>query len=443
MLTASQMLEMIRNGQVTAVQLVQAALDAIDQNEASLKAWVWIDREGALAQAAALDLHHRNGRPLAALHGIPVGLKDIVDTADMPTECGSIALAGRQPDRDAALVSSLRDAGAVIIGKTVTTAFAFMQPSVTRNPHNYDYSPGGSSAGSAAAVAAGHLPLAVGSQTNGSVIRPASFCGTVGLKPTEGMISRAGVLQTSQTLDQMGAFANSLEDVALICDVMAKNDRPAGATPGQGRQQLHAASRQTPAIAPKFVQVEMPYSDQLADDARSAFHKLTARLGVDVAVIDARTTLEDIVAVHNTIHHYEIARELADIRESHPHSFNDKVAKTLADGARISDQRYAAALAMRQQAIQIIDRWFDDYDVILAPSAAGEAPPFDDGHTGNPIFSTVWTLYGGPCLTLPLLASAKGLPLGVQLIGRRGSDADLLKAGRWILEVTGSGRQEK
>ncbi len=214
----------IRQGTLSSVDLVKACLARIDETDGQLKAWAHLDGEHALNQAEEMDSIRRAGRPVGPLHGLPVGLKDIIDTHDFPTERGTPIFSGRKPSNDAALVERLREAGAVILGKTVTTEFAFMHPAGTRNPHDPGYSPGGSSSGSAAAVAAYHVPLAIGTQTNGSVIRPAAFCGTYGFKPTRGVVSRRGVLQTSKSLDQVGVFGRTLEDVALLADVIGGYD---------------------------------------------------------------------------------------------------------------------------------------------------------------------------------------------------------------------------
>jgi Asp-tRNA(Asn)/Glu-tRNA(Gln) amidotransferase A subunit family amidase len=224
-LSATQASDLIASGRLKSVDLVQSCLDRIAQTDGEIKAWAYLDAENALEQAAALDRRREAGFATGPLHGLPVGLKDIIDTRDMPTERGTPIFKGRQSEDDARIVEMLREAGAVIMGKTVTTELAFVHANETRNPHNPDRTPGGSSSGSAAAVAAGHVPLAIGTQTNGSVIRPASFCGTFGFKPTRGAIPRTGVLQTSKSLDQIGVFARTLDDVALLTDAISGYDQ--------------------------------------------------------------------------------------------------------------------------------------------------------------------------------------------------------------------------
>ena len=225
LLSATEAARLIRDGIITSEQLVGACLTRIREVDPQVQAWAFFDPDYALAQARAADQFRLSGAPIGPLHGVPVGIKDIFDTADMPTECGSVLYAGRTPSRDATVTALLRAAGAVIMGKTVTTEFAYFSPGKTRNPHNPEHTPGGSSSGSAAAVAASMVPLALGSQTNGSTIRPAAYCGVIGFKPTHGLISRYGALALSRTLDHVGLFANSLDDVALLTEQIVGYDQ--------------------------------------------------------------------------------------------------------------------------------------------------------------------------------------------------------------------------
>ena len=442
MTSALQMVQMIHDGETTAVALVTAALDRIAETDDALKAWIWLDRDGALAQAQAMDQLRQSGRALGALHGVPIGLKDIIDTADMPTESGSVALAGRQPGFDAVLVSRLREAGAVILGKTATTPFAFMDPAATRNPHNLEYSPGGSSAGSAAAVAAGHIPIAIGTQTNGSVIRPASFCGVYGFKPSAGMIPRTGVLRTSETLDQVGVFARHYEDVALVGDVISEFDPVDPSSFCRPRPRLLNGVHSEPPVAPNFVWVEMPYFDKLSDDSREGMMAVLDALGGQVERLDAGGSFTGLVESQNIIHYYEIARNLAKIRENHNDTLSPQVSKLFAHGAMISDQAYQEATEIRNGAISYFDSFFNDFDAIITPSAPGEAPLFSEGSTGNPIFSTIWTLCGLPCLNMPILISENDMPIGVQLVGGPEEDDRLLRTGRWMLTTLNAAKAD-
>ena len=244
-----------------------------------MQAFAHLDPEHALAQARALDRHKANGGRIGPLHGIPVGIKDIFDTADYPTECGSPVLAGRRPDADAAVVRKLREAGAVIIGKTVTTEFAYFHPGKTRNPRDVTRTPGGSSSGSAAAVAAGMVPLAIGSQTNGSMIRPAAFCGVFGVKPSHGLISRAGALTLSRTLDHVGAFARSLEDLALILDCLVGHDPADPDSRPYASPSFRAGVAEPPPLPPSFAFVRTPMWDKADAEARGALEDFAKEVG--------------------------------------------------------------------------------------------------------------------------------------------------------------------
>ena len=278
-LTATQAAAEIARGAISAEDYTRACLDRIAAVESEVQAFAHLDPEHALAQARALDRHKADGGRIGPLHGIPVGIKDIFDTADYPTECGSPVLAGRRPEADAAAVRKLREAGAVIIGKTVTTEFAYFHPGKTRNPRDVTRTPGGSSSGSAAAVAAGMVPLAIGSQTNGSMIRPAAFCGVFGIKPSHGLISRAGALTLSRKLDHVGAFARSIEDLALILDVLAGQDPADPDTRPYAAPSFRAAAAEPPPVPPSFALVRTPMWDKADAEARSALEDLAKEVG--------------------------------------------------------------------------------------------------------------------------------------------------------------------
>ena len=433
MTSALQMAHMVREGETTSVALVTEAFDRIEKTDDQLRAWVWLDRDRALATAKNMDQLYHSGHALGQMHGVPIGLKDIIDTADMPTECGSSALVGRQPKVDAMLVSRLKRAGAVILGKTATTPFAFMDPVKTRNPNNFDYSPGGSSSGSAAAVAAGHVPVAIGTQTNGSVIRPASFCGVYGFKPTLGMIPRTGVLRTSETLDQVGVFTRYFEDLAMVGDVISEFDPLDPSSFCHPRPKMLENVSNTETMMPKFVWFEMPYFDQLSTDCREGMMSVIDALGGWVEQLDVEEIVGGLVEAQNIIHHYEIARNLAEIKENHNDTLSPQMAKTLTRGSNIGNDIYHKALELRTAAISYFQKVLNDCDAIITPSAPGEAPLFAENSTGNPIFSTVWTLCGLPCLTMPVLVSKNEMPIGVQLVGRLEGDAELLRTGLWLL----------
>ena len=430
-LTALEAAQRIRGGMITSEALVGACLERIAETDTEIGAWAHLDAEHALAQAREMDRIRQSGRPVGALHGIPVGIKDIFDTADLPTECGTAIHAGRRPDRDATVVSLLRQAGAVIMGKTVTTEFAFMHPAGTSNPHDHERTPGGSSSGSAAAVAAGHVPLAIGTQTNGSVIRPAAFCGIYGFKPTRGLVSRFGALQTSKTLDQVGGFARSLGDVAALCDAIAGFDRGDSATRARPKPQMLAGSRSDPEMEPNLAWFELPFNDKLDEDAAEGLRELIDVLGGRVEVIPAPSSFARAVECHKIVHEYEICRHLSEELETHWDLVSPTVQPVIERARTYTDEMYLEALAMVQGAEDYFNAFFADYDAILAPAATGEAPPLCSG-TGDPIFSTVWTFAGLPCLSLPLLTGSAGLPVGVQLIGCAEHDDRLLASANWL-----------
>lgn len=433
-LSAVEAADKIRKGSLSSVDLVKACLARIDETEGQLHAWAHLDAEHALAQAEEMDTIRRAGRPLGPLHGIPVALKDIIDTTDFPTERGTPIYKARQPNCDAALVERLREAGAVILGKTVTTEFAFLHPAETRNPHNTGHTPGGSSSGSAAAVAAFNVPLAIGTQTNGSVIRPASFCGTYGFKPTRGVISRSGVLKTSKSLDQVGVFGRTLEDVALLTDVIGGYDQTDALSFARPRPQMQAGSTADIGVEPDLVWFEAPYNDRLSDDARSGYDEVVNALGARVERVEISENMYNLVEVQRVIHEYEICNHLEKDFTDHWDQLSTSLQPIVERGSKISHAQYEDALEVMASGRTYFDEFFHDYDAIIAPSAAGEAPKFGNG-TGDPIFCTIWTLCGLPTLNLPLLVGANGLPIGVQLIGSIEEDDRLLRTANWMINT--------
>lgn len=432
-LSVRECVALISEGKLDSERLVADCIAVIDASDAALGAWIWLDREHALAQARAMDDQRRRGQPLGQLHGIPVGIKDIIDTSDMPTARGSAIYEGRETAQDAAIIEKLREAGAVILGKTVTTEFAFMHPAKTRNPHNPDYGPGGSSSGSAAAVGAGQVPLAIGTQTNGSVIRPASFCGVYGFKPSCGVISRRGVMQTSETLDQIGLFARDPADISLIADVIKGYDASDPASYLAPRPRMLSGYLADAPIEPNFAWIDLAYSDRYTTAVRDGFAELTDVLGKQVDRIPAPQSFTALPACQKIIHEYEIYRCLEIEREQHAEKLSETVTRVLEGAGLISQASYLEALEIRSAAIDWFDTFFHDYDAILTPAAPTEAPAYGHG-TGDPICCSIWTLCGLPCITLPLLAGIANLPIGVQLVGGTNDDERLLRTTRWLLD---------
>ncbi|MFO1039907.1 MAG: amidase [Geminicoccaceae bacterium] len=412
--------------------VVEASLERIGADE--LNCWKFLDPEHARAQADALDA---SGNRDAPLFGVPVGVKDIVDTADMPTENGSPLCAGRRPQRDAWVVSRLREAGAVILGKTVTTEFACFAPlGGTRNPHDPERTPGGSSSGSAAAVAAGMVPLAIGSQTNGSVIRPASFCGVHGFKPTMGLIPRTGFLTTAHSLDHPGMFADSLEGIALLMEVLAGYDPDDPTTSPKARRAFRKFVAEGPAAPPRLAFVRGPTWDMAEPATVTAFERLAAKLSAREVALPAE--FDDAVAVHRTLWTTELAFHLRRFLPEGRAQMSPELLALIDAGQATDAQTYLRALATRKDLIASLDRLFADYDAILTPAAPGEAPK-GIGATGSPAFCTLWSLTGVPAISLPLLTAPSGMPMGVQLVGAPGDDARLLANARWVREALSLG----
>ena len=430
-LSATDAARAIRDGAISSEQLVQACLARIREVEPQVEAWQFLDPTHAPAQARARDQDRSQGRTIGALHGVPVGIKDIIDTADMPTEDGTVLHAGRTPAHDAAVVAMLRAAGAVIMGKTVTTECAYFHPGKTRNPHNPEHTPGGSSSGSAAAVAAGMVPLALGSQTNGSVIRPAAFCGVYGFKPTHGLVPRNGILKLSRTLDHVGMFARTLEDVALLAEQMVGCDELDPDTRPRARIPFQTITAEEPPLAPLLAFVKGPAWDRAEAETKAAFAELVGELGDRVAEVELPDTAQRALDWHCTIMEAEMTANLDLEWERGRERLSERLRALLARGHEVRALEYQQALAR----IPILNEGFGEiftrYDAILTPAAPGAAPK-GLGATGDPSFCTLWTLLGVPALNLPLMRGGNGLPLGVQLVGPRHDDARLLRTARWL-----------
>jgi Asp-tRNA(Asn)/Glu-tRNA(Gln) amidotransferase A subunit family amidase len=420
----------IREGTLTSARLVQACLERIKQREPVIHAWTHLDAAQALAQAEARDQARRNGEACGPLHGLPIGIKDIFDTRDMPTENGTVLHAGRRPRADAHTVSLLRAAGAVILGKTVTTELAVYSPGKTRNPRNPAHTPGGSSSGSAAAVADLMLPAALGTQTNGSMIRPAAYCGVIGYKPTFGLISRAGVLHQSTALDQIGVFSRTVEDAALLASVLFDTDPgDEGMARKGGRFEAHEVWEEAPAVR-RFGFTRSPFWEEADPAARAAFLEMAKRLEAEeLRLPPAFDTTADL---HRTILEFDLARSFAAEYAEGKDRLSDRLRQMIERGQHIPESEYDRAVRAVPVLQQTLDTLLAPYDAVLTPATTGEAPA-GLSSTGSPIFCTLWTLCHVPAITVPLLTGPGGLPLGVQLVGARQTDLRLLRAARDLL----------
>ena len=422
----------IARGELSSEALVTACLERTAELEPQLQAWAFLDHDRALAQAKAADEQRRAGKGVGALHGVPVGIKDIIDTADMPTENGSAIFKGRQPRHDAAAVAALRAAGAVVLGKTITTELATLTPSVTRNPRNPEHTPGGSSSGSAAAVASGMVPVALGTQTGGSVIRPAAFCGIYGFKPTFGLIARPGVLTQAPSLDTIGVFGRSLEDVALVVDAIQGYDERDPASIATSRPNLLARAKEDWPLPPMFTFAKTHAWGDAEAATREAFGELVELLGDKVEEISIDFTTERGIAAAKTVQNVELAHHYGPLLEQAPDLISKRLAGQIEEGRRVCGIDYFAALEARNELYATIDGLIMQHGQILTPAALGPAPKGLES-TGNPVFCAFWTYLGVPAVSLPLL-EADGLPMGVQLIGARRDDGRLLRSARWLLQ---------
>jgi Asp-tRNA(Asn)/Glu-tRNA(Gln) amidotransferase A subunit family amidase len=431
-LSAAQAAQRIRDGLLSSEELVESCLERIRAVDETVQAWAFLDAQHARAQARAADELRRSGRPVGPLCGIPVGIKDIFDTSDMPTENGTPLHKGRTPRKDAVAVAMLRAAGAVIMGKTVTTECAYFHPGKTRNPHNPEHTPGGSSSGSAAAVAAGMVPLAIGSQTNGSVIRPAAFCGAYGFKPTHGLIPRTGALVLSRTLDHVGFFSRSIEDLALLAEVLVGWDEGDPDTRPRARAPFRDIAAEEPPVEPMLAFIKTPHWQRADADTKDAFAELRETLGYRLEEVDLFASAAEAWDWHKTIMETEMAANLEREWEKGRKKLSEKLRALIERGRATKAVDYLRAL----RTIAPLNANFDDlfmqrYDAILTPAAPGTAPKGLKS-TGDPAFCTLWTLMGLPAVSLPLMRGANGLPIGVQLVGRRHFDARLLRTARWL-----------
>lgn len=415
-LSAREAARQIAERRTTAEALVSAYIERIEAREAMVGAWQYFDREQALAAARRRD----SEPPRGPLHGVPIAVKDLIDTADMPTAYGSPIYRGHRPAADAACVALARAAGAVVLGKTVTTEFATFTPGKTANPRNPAHTPGGSSSGSAAAVADGMAPLGFGTQTAGSVIRPGAYCGCIAYKPSFGLINRAGAKPLADSLDTIGVFARSAEDAAFFVGVLT--ERPA---------LRHLA---VPSQAPRFGLYRTPVWDEAEPATAAALDTARAaleRAGAMVAELSIAPEHQGLAEAQDTIMWFESVRALAYERLEHSAELSPSLAQLIDAGMAIGAEIYDRARANAAAARSGLDGFFAACDAVLVPAAPGEAPA-GLGNTGNPVFNRMWTLLGVPCVAVPARWADNGLPTAVQLVGRIGDDTRLMGAAAFL-----------
>ena len=417
-LSALEARQKIKDGTLTSERLMQSCLERINLRSDEVEAWTFIDPELALLSAINSD---KTGN-LGPLGGLPIGIKDIIDTKTMPTTYGSSIYGLNQPNKDAACVHKVREHGGVILGKTVTTEFAWRNPGKTKNPHNPSHTPGGSSSGSAAGVADFQMPLAFGTQTAGSVIRPASYCGVVGFKPTFGTHDRSGVKELSNYLDTVGVFARSVVDVSFFDFALRDEAIP----------DLSIFDEQSPRIG-----LMVPFRNDASEVVLNNLEqvsKIAETKGATITDIPSSTSFEKLADIQTVIMLGDAGKALEWEYEFHPERLIQFYKDSIATGQTISTKGLAAMKSKADAAREKYMDLFEKIDIILTLSSGDEAPK-GLGFTGDPLFNRVWTLLGWPCVNIPFGKGSKELPLGVQVIGPTGSDSKTLSATAWLESV--------
>jgi Asp-tRNA(Asn)/Glu-tRNA(Gln) amidotransferase A subunit family amidase len=430
-ISTNELVAKIGSGDISSVDVCKAYLERIKKYEKDVKAWSFLDKKNLLEKAEEADEYRKSGKPLGPLHGLPVAIKDIIATYDMPTECGSVLRKGISGAADAEVVNLTKAAGAIIMGKTVTTEFAYFDPGKTTNPHDYTRTPGGSSSGSAAAVAAHMVPLAIGTQTNGSIIRPASYCGVVGYKPSFGLISRTGILKQSLKLDQVGVFGKTVEDVALLAKALIKKDILDDDTIHYAADEMLAVCKKGPIFEPKFIFYKTPSWKKISKESQKAFEFLLKEFKNNIEVFDEPSYFKDIPKYHQIIHETDMANSFQDFYKKSKKKMGKKLVEAIERGLKYSAKEYVDAVDFMKQSYKSYSEVFEDYYGVITPASTGVA---NKGllSTGSPELSTIWTYMGLPTISLPLLSGENNLPLGVQLVGDKLDDLRFLASANWL-----------
>jgi Asp-tRNA(Asn)/Glu-tRNA(Gln) amidotransferase A subunit family amidase len=419
-LSLDQVAAMIASRRISSEELVRACINRIVERDEEIQAWAAVDFDKAIAEARERDRRPGSG----PLHGVPVGIKDVLNTADYPTQMGSPIYAGHTTRSDASCVAMLRAAGAIVLGKTVTCEFAGVAPGPTRNPLDAKRTPGGSSSGSGAAVADFMVPLALGTQTGGSVLRPASFCGVIGFKPTYGTVNRMGLLSAAESFDTIGLIARSLKDIERSLGVLT-----------------HGTARTPAAIdhAPRIGLCCTYLWEKAQPETRFAIDlvaKRAADAGAAVELFDLPEFFIELTHTRDIINNVERSRALAWEWANHRDAISPQMQKVIESGQQISSERYYAALAFAERCRLELERSLTGVDILLAPCVNGEAP-IGLGYAGDPSFQGLWTLLHVPALSLPAVRGPNGMPVGIQVIARRYADEMLLKQAAWLMDVAG------
>ena len=433
LLSALELSNLLSKGDITADELAKSYLKRIEKFEKDVKAWAFFDPNFVLKKASECDNLKNIGRPIGPLHGIPIAIKDIFGTDEMPTECGTILRKKKYSKGDSTVVSLLKSSGAYVMGKTVTTEFAYFDPGKTTNPHDYNRTPGGSSSGSAAAVASFMTPVAIGSQTNGSVIRPASYCGVLGYKPSYGLISRNGVLRQSFLLDHVGIFSRTVDDLAFISQEIIKRDTEDRSTVQFASGNFLNIAKEDPPFDPRFIFFKTDMWKNLDKETIKIFEKFIKEQGSNVEVHDTPSYFKDIIKYHKIIHETDMAYAFSDYYKNSKNKLGKELVKAIERGQNYKSRDYVEAVENRDYFYKIFSEVFNDYHGILTPASSGVAPKGLKS-TGSPEFSTIWTFLGMPSISLPLLSGSNNLPLGVQVVGEKFDDARLMRTANWIMK---------
>ena len=430
-ISANELAAQLREGEISSVEVCSQYIERIGKFEKDVKAWSHFNKKLLLEKAAEADEHRISGKPLGVLHGLPVAVKDIIGTLDMPTECGTTIRKKMNTSQDSEVVNLLKVAGAIIMGKTETTELAYFHPGKTTNPHDYKRTPGGSSSGSAAAVAAYMAPLSIGSQTNGSTIRPASYCGVVGYKPSYGLISRYGILKQSDKLDQVGLFGKSVEDVALLARVLIKKDLFDPSTIHYSAEDMMDVCRKGPLFDPKFIFYKTKNWKNIDKESQKSFEIFIKTFKKNIEVFDTPSYFDDIPKYHKIIHETDMANNFQLYYKKYKKKLSKEMVSAIERGLKNSATEYAEAIDFMKRSYDSYKEVFEDYHGVLTPASSGVAPK-GLGNTGSPEFSTVWTYLGLPSISLPLLTGKNDLPLGIQLIGDKHDDLRFLGVASWV-----------
>ena len=430
-LSLEELAEKIKSGQLTSVEACQTYIERIKKFDKDIKAWAHFDRKVLLEKAGESDEHRKAGKPTGLLHGVPIAVKDIIGTVDMPTECGTVIRKGKSYSQNAEIIDLLHSSGAIVMGKTATSELAYLSPPSTTNPHDKNRTPGGSSSGSAASVASFMAPASIGSQTGGSIIRPASYCGVVGYKPTYGLISRNGVLRTSYNLDQVGMFGRKVEDVAMLAKVLIKKDKYDPATIHYSTENILAETKKGPIFEPKFIFYKTDYWKIIDKKSREAFEYFIKSFKKNIEIFDTPSYFKDIHKYHQIIHETDLANNFSVYYKKFKKKLSKYMQDAISNGNKYTAKEYAEAIDFMKRSYESYEEVFEDYHGVLSPSSPGVAPKGLKS-TGTAEFNKVWSYLGTPCISLPLLEGENNLPLGVQLIGNKYDDHRFLGVAKWL-----------